>query len=452
VRDRTECAAANAVFGKSVLGALVKAGRLAAVTLGGWLIAHAAFASDQSANSSDWALQGQVTNIWQYNPAFPSAFEGPQSFDHNNRAAETTDATLYAGVSPWSGAEVWGDPELNQGIALGNTLGVAGYINGDGSKEGKKHPYVRDLGDERRDVETTENQLATSVAADRFVITLGKFDVTDIFDTNTLAHDGRTDFFNWALIDTGSFDYASDAWGYTIGGSLEWYQGDWVARVGLFDLSTEPNGATLTPGLRQFQADGELEKHFKLAGKDGKLAVTVFFNRGEMGSFADALQLADATGHTPNTALVRKYSTRAGVSLNAEQSLIDSLSAFIRAGWDDGSKEPYEYADIDRTVAIGTQFKGDLWSRSQDEIGFAVLENWIGKDHELYLADGGLGILVGDGMLRKAAPEQIAEAYYSLGITKQVHLTLDVQLVNNPAYNHERGPIEVVGSRMHIEI
>ena len=216
VRDRTACAIINVALGESALGAPVKSGTLTTITLVGWLIGNSAFATDQGANLDEWALQGQFTNIWQYNPAFRSAFEGPQSFDHNNRAAETTDATLYAGVSPWPGAEVWVNSELNQGIALGNTLGVAGYINGDGSKEGKKHPYVRaqrlflrqtiDLGDVRKDVEPTDNQLATSVAADRVVLTLGKFDVTDIFDTNTLAHDGRTDFFNWALIDTGSFD------------------------------------------------------------------------------------------------------------------------------------------------------------------------------------------------------------------------------------------------------
>ena len=407
-------------------------------------------------------MQGQFTNIWQYNPAFASAFEGAQSFDQNNRVAETTDATLYAGASLWSGAEAWINPELNQGIALGNTLGVAGYINGDGSKEGKKHPYLRiqrlflrqtiDLGDESKDAEPTENQLAKSVALDRLVLTLGKFDVTDIFDTNTLAHDGRTDFLNWALIDTGSFDYASDAWGYTMGGSVEWYQGDWVARLGVFDLSTEPNGATLTPSLRQFQTDGELEKHYKVAGQGGKIAITAFLNRGEMGSFADALQLANSTGEIPNTAFVRKYASRAGVSLNAEQTLMDSISAFVRAGWDDSSKEPYEYTDIDRTLALGTQIKGDLWSRSRDELGLAVVENWIGKEHTIYLAQGGLGVLIGDGALPRPAPEQIVEAYYSLGITKEVHFTLDVQFVNSPAYNHDRGPIEVIGSRIHIEV
>src|SRR5215510_4586177 len=29
------------------------------------------------------------------------------------------------------------------------------------------------------------------------------------------------DFLNWSIIDTGSFDYAADAWGYTYGAAIE---------------------------------------------------------------------------------------------------------------------------------------------------------------------------------------------------------------------------------------
>ena len=55
-----------------------------------------------------------------------------------------------------------------------------------------------------------------------------------------------SDFMNWALIDTGTFDYAADAWGYTYGASAEWYQGSWTLRGGLFDLSVAPNTTNWT--------------------------------------------------------------------------------------------------------------------------------------------------------------------------------------------------------------
>jgi high affinity Mn2+ porin len=57
--------------------------------------------------------------------------------------------------------------------------------------------------------------IAVLQTANRLVLTIGKFAVTDVFDTNKYAHDPRGDFMNWSLIDTGPFDYAADAWGFS---------------------------------------------------------------------------------------------------------------------------------------------------------------------------------------------------------------------------------------------
>ena len=78
------------------------------------------------------------------------------------------------------------------------------------------------LGGAAEKVEASANQFGGSQTKDRLVITAGKFSVVDVFDNNKYAHDGRTDFFNWALVDTGTFDYAADAWGYTYGTAVEW--------------------------------------------------------------------------------------------------------------------------------------------------------------------------------------------------------------------------------------
>ena len=59
------------------------------------------------------------------------------------------------------------------------------------------------------EVDSGANQFSGSQTANRLVITVGKFSVTDIFDNNKYAHDPRNDFMNWALVDTGTFDYAA---------------------------------------------------------------------------------------------------------------------------------------------------------------------------------------------------------------------------------------------------
>ena len=117
------------------------------------------------------------------------------------------------------------------------------------------------------------------------MLTIGKFAVADVFDNNKYAHDPRGDFMNWALIDTGTFDYAADAWGFTFGAAAEWYQGNWTLRGGLFDLSIVPNSTELDPTFGQFQWVGEIERRYDLWGHPGKIAVTGFLTPRPHGQF-----------------------------------------------------------------------------------------------------------------------------------------------------------------------
>ena len=118
-----------------------------------------------------------------------------------------------------------------------------------------------------------------------------------------------------------------------------------------------------------------------------------------MGSFADAIALAAITGGPADIAAVRQYQSRGGVSMNLEQEITSDLGAFVRAGWADGNIEPYEFTDVDRTVAGGLSLNGKQWGRPDDTVGLAGIVNGISSVHEAFLNDGGLGILVGDGQL-----------------------------------------------------
>ena len=74
-----------------------------------------------------------------------------------------------------------------------------------------------DLGGDEQKADAAANQFGGTQTANRLVFTIGKFGVTDIFDNNKYAHDPRGDFMNWSVIDTGTFDYAADAWGFSYG-------------------------------------------------------------------------------------------------------------------------------------------------------------------------------------------------------------------------------------------
>jgi len=419
----------------------------------------AARAQDPPAPAPDWAVHLAATDVLQWHPAFRSAFQGRNSLGARQNAANTVGASLFAGARPWRGAQIWFDLDMNQGFAPGNTEGVAGYVNGEGAKVGHHSPYFRpqrlflrqtfELGGGEHEVDPDLMELGGATAGNRLVLTIGKFSLTDVMDDNKYAHDPMNDFLNWAVIDTGTWDYAADAWGFSYGGAAEWYQGAWTLRGAVMDLSTVPNDAHLTPWFGQFQLDGEIERRQHWLGREGKLRLLVFATRGRMGRFVDAIRLARATGEPADTALVRHYRTRLGVALDVEQPVSADAGLFLRAGWDQGQYEPYEYADIDETVAGGGSLAGTKWGRKHDTVALALVVNGISKAHQAYLNAGGLGILVGDGRLPHPGPEAVVEAYYSLALIRAVHLTLDSQTIVDPAYNRDRGPVEVLGLRLH---
>jgi high affinity Mn2+ porin len=409
-----------------------------------------------------WALHAQATLVEQFHPAFNSPYRGTNSMFPGAQGRETLDVTGYAGVSPWAGGEAWADLELDQGFGLTGTLGAAAFPSAEAYKVGKSIPYYRlqrlffrqtfDLGGDVKGVEGAANQLAGSHTADDLVFTVGKISVGDIFDTNSYAHDPRGDFLNWANVDAGAFDYAADAWGYTYGGTAEWNTGDWSARAGLFDLGRVPNGTELERDFHQFEVDGELERRFSLFGHDGKVKLLGFVNRGNMGSYNDAVALAAVTHMPASTALVRHYRSRPGIELNVEQGLTDDLGAFLRASDNDGSQEIYEFTDMHQSLSTGLSLKGTQWGRKDDTIGLAFEASAISKSAQAYLAAGGLGLLIGDGRLTHYDNEAVIETYYDVQLFQGVNAALDYQFINNPGYNADRGPISVIGVRLHGEL
>ncbi len=420
----------------------------------------AATAAAEEPAAQAFAVHGQFTYVEQETAGFNAPYAGANSLSPN-RGAETTDATLFLGARLWPGAEGWIDGEIDQGFGLADTLGAAGFPSGEAYKVGKNQPYLRlprlflrqtlNLDDSRQSVDAGANQLGGSRSADRVVITVGKFSAADIFDTNQYAHDPRGDFLNWSAIDAGTFDYAADSWGYSVGTAVEWYQSEWALRGGLFDLSTVPNSAHLDPGFHEFQSILELERRHEIVALPGRVALTVFESRGRMGLLDDAVERAESTGTAVDIAAVRRYRGRAGASLNLEQQLAPDLGVFARIGKSAGNVETYEFTDIDRTVSTGLSLQGTRWNRADDTLGLAAIDNGISAARERYLNAGGLGILVGDGRLTRPGPEQIIETYYSLSIWGAAHLTFDYQRIDHPAYNRDRGPVSVVAARLHAQ-
>jgi high affinity Mn2+ porin len=413
-------------------------------------------------------FHGQTTFVWQAYHIFHSNYQGTNSLRRDGEGRETSDVDLSVGARLWDGAELWFFPGMDQGFGIGNTHGLAGYSSGEAYKIGSTYPYARidrafvrqtiDLGGASQDIEADMFQFAGTTTADRVVLTAGKFAVGDLFDVNPYANNPKEDFQNWSIFNAGSFDSAADAWGYTYGAATEWYQGNWTLRGGIFDMSATPTGGGnnaagygLDGSFRQFQLDAEIERRHTLWGRPGHIKLTGFLTRGDMGNFKDAVNRAQSTGLNANDALaaVRHYQSKPGVSLNLAQQVSDAVGVFVRAGWADGDVEPWDFSDIDQTVSGGVSVNGKEWGRPDDTIGAAGVVNFITKSHQEWLNAGGTGILIGDGQLPKYKPEKVIETYYSYAVMPAVKLTFDVQVVADPAYNAQRGPVAIWGGRAH---
>jgi RND family efflux transporter MFP subunit len=158
-------------------------------------------------------------------------------------------------------------------------------------------------------------------------------------------------------------------------------------------------------------------------------------------------------GRTPTpeiTAHPLQTTTKYGFGVNVEQPLNDWVGVFGRWGWNEGQHESYAYTEVDETLLFGVGAKGQGWRRKFDRAGLVFVSNGISRDHQEYLALGGIGFLLGDGKLNYAR-EDILEAYYTAHVWRGIFASIDAQYIDHPGYNRDRGPVFVPGVRLHLE-
>lgn len=415
---------------------------------------------------ADESAQGklQTTYVWQRKPAFPAAYSGTNSLSPNEeKRSYTLSGTAFFGMRTWQGGELYFNPEMSMSQSLSNLTGLGGLTNGENQKSSGPNPifyvarlFVRntwELGGDKDRIESVPNQLAGAVDKHRLVLTAGKLGVTDIFDNNSFSHDPRTQFLNWSMMTFGAFDYAADQRGYSVGAALEYYRDDWVFRIGRFEQPIESNGLPLDSRILAHYGDQvEIEHTHQIAGQSGKLRVLAFRNKARMGGFQDAINFwntHDRVG-VPDVGNVRRERSKIGFGINLEQSITTDTGLFVRVSGNDGGTETYAFTEIEQSASVGIVAKGGSWGRPRDSVGIAYAQNDLSAAHRQYLVNGGLGAFIGDGSIGYR-PERIFEGYYSLGVARDAWISLDYQHIGNPAYNSDRGPVHILGTRVHLE-
>jgi high affinity Mn2+ porin len=408
-----------------------------------------------------WNWHVQNTDIVQGDPGFPAKYSGPNSLNSNGEVKETVSVDLFAGVRLWRGAEAHVDGLMWQGFGLSKTLGVEGFPNGEGFRLGTWVPNVTiaralirqtiGLGGEQETVEDDQLHLAGKQDVSRITLTLGKISVKDIFDNNSYANDPRTQFMNWALMANEAWDYPADSLGYETGFAAELNQPKWALRYGFFQMPKVSNG--MAQDQHYLDAWGmvtEFERRFVINGHPGTVRIEAFLNQAHMGSYQEAVDNAAGTGLPANIVATEAYRVKYGFGLNAEQEVATNVGVFTRLGWSDGHTEAWVFSDVDRTATLGLSIKGGSWGRPNDTFGLAGVLSGLTRVHQEFFEAGGTGILAGDGALNYGW-EKILETYYDLEIFKGIHAALDYQFITDPAFNRDRGPVSVIGARLHWE-
>jgi high affinity Mn2+ porin len=408
--------------------------------------------------SDRWEIHGQTTYLAQGYPAFRALYTGPNSLTPAPQAQATWSNSLFLNARLWEGGEVYYNPELLQGFGLNDTVGAGGFPSGEAQKSNFPYPHYNTsrlflrqtfgFGGEQEEFASGPSQLAGKLDVSRLTIQVGKMAVTDIFDGNAYAKDTRKDFMNWSMWAPGAFDYSADKVGLSYGATAEFNQKQWALRSGYFLMDAVSNSNNFdTKVFQRGEYLVELETRYSLFNQPGKLRTIAWLNSVFSGSYRETL---DNPALNLDIAQTRIGRIKYGYVINLEQALTDEVGLFGRWSWNDGKTEIMAFTDIDASLSLGVSIKGTRWGRPDDVIGIGGAINALSRDHRDFIAAGGLGPLIGDGQLNYRR-ERILESYYAYALNKQLTLTGDYQLVINPAYNADRGPVHVFSGRLHGE-
>ena len=401
-----------------------------------------------------WALHMDETLIGQYHGSFPSARpDGPNSMSSAAERSYSSVMGINLGYDLGQGTEAWMRVETIRGIPLSNAGGLAALTNNDMQRimENRFVSYIAlgfvrhtwNLGGDAQGIEADSLQFAHEATQRHLNLTVGKVDLLGLFDDNAYAHKSDDQFLNWCFMTHCAYDFAADARGYTWGMASELQWDDWSTRAGWFAMPRLPNQLEIDGSIGQhFGVNWELERRWQ----SGALKFLAYQGRMRL---ADYTQFLNQTGVYIQDA-PKNDAKRGGAGLNLQQALSPEVGLFARAFWSGGHYETMAFTEADSSASAGVVLDGKLWDRSQDGIGVGFARNQINQARQAFLQAGNYDLFIGDGFL-VYAPEAVLETYYKFGIVRGVHITLDWQNINNPAYNQARGPINVYGIRFHGE-
>lgn len=417
-------------------------------------------------SGSRWSFHFQLTVIDQYHGKFHSQYMGQNSLQDTAEQCLSLTSTLFFGFRLWKYGAFYFNPEISGGQGFSHTTGIAGFTNGEIYRVGNPIPipYIARVffqqsfalnGSHDTLLYDDKNQVNQYLPGKRITVSLGKFSLGDFMDNNGCSHDPRTQFMNWVLMDNGAWDYPANTRGYTYGAIVQLIKPRWFFSVADAMEPRTANGSDMDPNVfKAFGLSMEAGYNYKVKNGRGAFSLLLFMNQTRAPYYEDAIaayKQGNIEALNIDNSVVYNGNKKYGAGLNFNYPISKYMAFFARAGWNDGLTGDWAFTEVDRTVTPGLSLDGAMWKRKSDNFGIAYVVNGLSKQHRDFENAGGYQFIIGDGKLANYAFEQILEIYYQCRFFQHLFVAADYQLVQNPGYNADRGPVSVGSVRVHVE-
>jgi len=266
------------------------------------------------------------------------------------------------------------------------------------------HSVNDDAGGTESRLEVTEAWYEHSFREGRVLLAAGKLDMTNYFDTNAVANDERFQFLNSAFVNSIAVEFPEDN---GAGIRLAAYPSDWLG----LGLGWAESDADWEDIANDGFAIAEVNLKPNFAGKEGNYRLYGWMNA------SDKEKLRGSGTHENGW----------GVGLSFDQKLTESLTAFLRAGYEDDDVYP-----VEATWSTGAQIQGTRWNRENDMLGFAVSQAIL------------------NDAVEPDDTETLLEAYYSIAVNEHLFVSPDIQIIDNPSGDNDNDTVFVLGARAQV--
>jgi high affinity Mn2+ porin len=391
-------------------------------------------------------VEGHMTSVFQM-PMRQTLknFNGQSDLSQSWNREMLIMATLPFYFTPWKNGVLNITPEYSGGNGLGDGAGLAGYPNALYAFPQAK-PYLLRAQFQQQIVlkkfeDGTENTIEFSA---------GRFILQEMFEMNQWSGNPKKDFLNFNHTMMSAWDAATTAYGYTHGVAARYRGRNTIISGALVTVNDVQGGPTTDWNIAKGNSINlQYCRALKLADKDFNIRVLGFRNTAYSGAWKDLVtDTAITSFEFPDS--LKSYHSKMGIGIDADIALDKETGIFFRYSINDGKSETMGYTQADVAFNLGISKGMSRIRRPNDCFGFAWSLNGISKGHQDYINAGGNGFMIAGGPITYGR-EMVFETYYRLNLFANTDISLNYQVILNPAYNKDNCMVDALACRLHFE-